>query len=1445
MPRKKGKSPDLDGEIIANIPVSNSFELLKNAPEVEITSKKDKIPPIVLNGRPANIRQFLEDTRKVVKDKFRITNRGRTTQILTSNVEDFEALKGLFRLRELEFHTFALRSEHMKRFVIHGLAEGFSAEEVEEELKAALPAVVRVVQMEKREGGKKRKIPVFIVTTKQEVTINDLKGVGDISLHTFRVEKYRSGDTPPQCFRCQRYGHTSRYCNLKEVCVKCSGNHHTKDCKEGAQVKCANCQKAHVASYRQCETRIAFLEKRSSAPIGQRTPAGPVTQRRQWSAARPVATNYSFSQALGNQQGSDQMGSNIGTRQTGTNTASIKNVISEMKLLDRDIKELNILPMLNLLKQMMTEIRNSQDSVGRLEILIKGTVIAAGDFNARHRLWGCQKKNKSGGVLYDFVMDRRAALVAPSNPTCVPCNGGAPSTLDLVLTSSHKCITDMRTVTEGGSDHLPVLFNIWGRAEANVKRPIYNFAQTDWDLFRRSLDLNIPTASPPLDTPCRIEAAVESLTREINEAIRISTPTKSQLPPRVELPREIVELIKLKNAVRRRWQSQRREEYKKMMNQLQRAVRDKIAEWKTERWNKMLQNTTTRDNTFWNLLRRFNRQCGRTNPTLRDGSEVASTNPEKATLLAKYFSGVNNQSTTRGNRSFVEQVDAQVRRILTAPPEVSPTDTITETPTAKLYKHTTPVEIREVLTKLKTNKAPGSDGITNKVAKNISRKALTKLTNIINAILRTCHYPRQWKTATVVALPKPGKLPSLPSSYRPISLLSVLAKITDKIILSRLLRVTEALDIIPDSQFGFRRKHATTHQLSRVVSHVSEHMKSGRSTAMVSLDCEKAYDTVWTNGLLFRLTEYKFPLPLIKIMQSYLSDRNIRVRIGESLSEEVSLHASLPQGSVLSPWLFNIYTAHVLRSTTTPERVPAATVPPITINKRAPAKKVTEGLSFSEVLGGTDKSTRPAQHPEIACSGKRIRAGTASCGELWYKPLQATIYAQALPAPSRTLIDVPIRRGGRTCGLRGLTILRYPKTHLKPHTKLYTPGYITLRNDRVGRNGGSVAILLKESIPFRQIDLPTDPDGTETLGIKVILNNRSTTIINVYNPPNVVLKECLLRNLFDYRGTVIVAGDFNARYRLWHCIRKNANGAILYDFVMNRGATLFAPETPTYVPSHGKGSQSTLDLVLANSSRCISSISALTEGGSDHLPVYFELWGTPQTQPKKPRFDFRRTDWDVFRCALNNVIPTARPPLGTATDIDTAVVTFTEEITAAVQASTPTGTPRPQKLELPEEILDLIRDKNKVRRLWQVHRRVEDKRAYNRLHKEVRSRISQWRSKRWDELLRNVSPQDNSLWKLTRRLNRQGSWTTPTLRTETTTATTDLEKTELLAQHFAAINNNSVNRGDGSFNEKVEAEVRRLITGRKNSQTQDASEVGPHTISSSKHATPREIEKNN
>ncbi|KAL1122950.1 hypothetical protein AAG570_003275 [Ranatra chinensis] len=2040
MAKRKAAASAETSPATPQVPVSNSFELLANAPEiVPDAPKKEFVPPIVLNGKPANITQFITDTRKVTEHDIRVRSNGRNTKIIVASRKDYQKVYDLYKERNVQFFSFAFKDDHLKRFVLHDLPETFTPEVILAELKRAIPSITSVSQMTKKlENGSTRKLPLFVVTAKKDVTIQSFSQVRAIFYHEYKVEKFRSGGSNVvQCYKCQNFGHTNRFCNMPERCVRCGQAHSAKECKETI-LKCPNCSENHSAGSLNCKVRHLYIQRnvsRNSPKKVERVPAAtvpPITINKR-APAKKVTEGLSFSEVLGGTDKSTRPAQvNSPTAPSvGGHSSAMSDFIKDMQIINRELQGLNLLQMTHLKPHTKLytpgyiTVRN--DRVGRngggVAILLKesipfrqidlptdpdgtetlgikvilnnrsttiinvynppnvvlkecllrnlfdyrGTVIVAGDFNARHRLWHCIRKNANGATLYDFVMNRGATLFAPETPTYVPSHGkGSQSTLDLVLANSSRCISSISTLTEGGSDHLPVYFELWGTPQTQLKKPRFDFRRTDWDVFRCALNNVIPTARPPLGTATDIDTAVVTFTEEITAAVQASTPTSTPRPQKLELPEEILDLIRDKNKVRRLWQVHRRVEDKRAYNRLHKEVRSRISQWRSNRWDELLRNVSPQDNSLWKLTRRLNRQGSWTTPTLRTETTTATTDLEKAELLAQHFAAINNNSVNRGNDSFNEKVEAEVRRLITGRTNSQTQDASEVGPnTISSPKHATPREIEKIIKKLKNNKSPGSDGIPNTVLKHFTRKALVKLTNITNAILKHAHYPTHWKTATVIALPKPGKPTTEPSSYRPISLLSSLAKVVDRIILNRLTDVGDKMRIIPDNQFGFRRNHATIHQLSRVVSHISGNMAKRNITAMVLLDSEKAFDTVWIEGLIQRLATYSFPSPLIKLVSSYLTDREIKVRVGNKLSAPLQLAAGLPQGSVMSPWLFNIYTSHLLKlqnshvhiagfaddlalysssvsaknainrvrnathhmikelnlwkinvnaakseailftpsrkqvethihirtnripfsssvkylgahidnklnwnvhtkttnklalsklgrnyclfrsseinskhklllykaivrptltygcqvwhtvaethlqklqitqnkcirlasgqpirtntlelhkrlniptlkdfiekmtdkfklslldhpnvltrnthitskakwgptrrnpgarrstpggvclvrgvptvvphrlssivyisslldvvqnisdgaslpspatmakrkaaasaetspatlqvpvsnsfellanapeivpdapkkefvppivlngkpanitqfitdtrkvtehdirvrsngrntkiivasrkdyqkvydlykernvqffsfafkddhlkrfvlhdlpETFTPEvilaelkraipsinsvsqmtkklengstrklplfivttkkdvtiqsfsqvraifyheykvekfrsggtnvvqcykcqnfghtnrfcnmpercvrcgqahsakecketilkcpncsenhsagslnckvrhlyiqrnvsrnspkkveRVPAATVPPITINKRAPAKKVTEGLSFSEVLGGTDKSTRPAQvnSPTAPSVG-----GHSSAMSDFIKDMQI------------------INRE-----LQGLNLLQM--THLKPHTKLYTPGYITVRNDRVGRNGGGVAILLKESIPFRQIDLPTDPDGTETLGIKVILNNRSTTIINVYNPPNVVLKECLLRNLFDYRGTVIVAGDFNARHRLWHCIRKNANGATLYDFVMNRGATLFAPETPTYVPSHGKGSQSTLDLVLANSSRCISSISTLTEGGSDHLPVYFELWGTPQTQLKKPRFDFRRTDWDVFRCALNNVIPTAGPPLGTATDIDTAVVTFTEEITAAVQASTPTSTPRPQKLELPEEILDLIRDKNKVRRLWQVHRRVEDKRAYNRLHKEVQSRISQWRSSRWDELLRNVSPQDNSLWKLTRRLNRQGSWTTPTLRTETTTATTDLEKAELLAKHFAAINNNSVNRGNDSFNEKVEAEVRRLITGRTNSQTQDASEVGPNTISSPKHATPREIEK--
>ena len=106
--------------------------------------------------------------------------------------------------------------------------------------------------------------------------------------------------------------------------------------------------------------------------------------------------------------------------------------------------------------------------------------------------------------------------------------------------------------------------------------------------------------------------------------------------------------------------------------------------------------------------------------------------------------------------------------------------------------------------------------ITGSVLKHLPRKAILKLTNILNASFRLKFVPGIWKVAEVIMLLKPGKEPHEVSSYRPISLLPVLAKLFERILLSRLTPIIERQHLIPNHQFGFRVKHSTIDQVHRI-----------------------------------------------------------------------------------------------------------------------------------------------------------------------------------------------------------------------------------------------------------------------------------------------------------------------------------------------------------------------------------------------------------------------------------------------------------------------------------------------------------------------------------------------------------------------------------------------------------------------------------------------------
>jgi hypothetical protein len=156
-------------------------------------------------------------------------------------------------------------------------------------------------------------------------------------------------------------------------------------------------------------------------------------------------------------------------------------------------------------------------------------------------------------------------------------------------------------------------------------------------------------------------------------------------------------------------------------------------------------------------------------------------------------------------------------------------------------------------------------------------------------------------------LPKPGKDPKYPQNLRPISLLSTTGKLLEKVILKALQKHIDERGMLNASQFGFHARHSTTLQCMRLTDHVTLNFNNKLSTAAVFLDIKKAFDTTWHTGLLYKLSKLEFSINLIKLVSSFLSRRKFRVSVEGEMSTPLVIQAGVPQGSVLSPTLYNMY----------------------------------------------------------------------------------------------------------------------------------------------------------------------------------------------------------------------------------------------------------------------------------------------------------------------------------------------------------------------------------------------------------------------------------------------------------------------------------------------------------------------------------------------------------
>lgn len=162
----------------------------------------------------------------------------------------------------------------------------------------------------------------------------------------------------------------------------------------------------------------------------------------------------------------------------------------------------------------------------------------------------------------------------------------------------------------------------------------------------------------------------------------------------------------------------------------------------------------------------------------------------------------------------------------------------------------------------------------------------------------------------ILPIHKPNTDPLSIKNYRPISLLSNVGKIFEKVILSKIKDHMEKEKILHPTQFGFRAQHSTTHSLTIMSDFVCTNLNRKQPTIAVALDLAKAFDTTWAEGIVYKMfSQYKFEGHICRAILNYLKDRTFIVTHRRKNSSIKEMSAGVAQGSNLGPFLFNLMMA--------------------------------------------------------------------------------------------------------------------------------------------------------------------------------------------------------------------------------------------------------------------------------------------------------------------------------------------------------------------------------------------------------------------------------------------------------------------------------------------------------------------------------------------------------
>lgn len=404
--------------------------------------------------------------------------------------------------------------------------------------------------------------------------------------------------------------------------------------------------------------------------------------------------------------------------------------------------------------------------------------ILLGDFNSHSTLWGSNKNDKRGKIIEDIIMNNDLVLLNDTSATHFNVATGKSSAIDLTICSSELATSLEWHTLEYlySSDHYPIIVSInqFKDTTRDTHNARWKFYKADWTKYKEIIESKITSLMEHIEenittNEIRIDEIISKFNEIIMDAADGSIPKtngRKQKHNTIWWNNECETVIKNAKKALNRYKKENTDENKIEYKKCKAIVKSTVKTSKINSWLKYLGSITyqTPVKEVWEKIKAVKNKPPSNIPVLIENGQIISEQPAIANILAESFAA--NSSDNNFSEDFLQFKNSSVN--IPDPTEIQANDPINDKITLE--------ELTEVLDSSK-NTSPGPDIIPNILLKQLPASGIECLLKIYNIIWTHKLFPKIWKEAIVIPIPKPDKKKEDKNSYRPISLTCCMCKI--------------------------------------------------------------------------------------------------------------------------------------------------------------------------------------------------------------------------------------------------------------------------------------------------------------------------------------------------------------------------------------------------------------------------------------------------------------------------------------------------------------------------------------------------------------------------------------------------------------------------------------------------------------------------------------------